>query len=197
MRDSLPTTTSCTSFQINSEPDSWQSVIPIRRWIPWWRINRPEQGTSSEWSTLAAAYLDTEDEGRERDIYRLDQSYSPVGDSSKISYQTRRSWVAWTWLFVLNREREMDMSREQRFTRHVLDRCHGVQCLCRHWFGEGDTGSSNCRWACVDRVTKCSLSQHQKHSNYRQWSTCSVPGSTVPDSDPSLRRRLVSIEDNR
>jgi hypothetical protein len=24
-------------------------------------------------------------------------TYSPLGDNSKISYQTRRSWITWTW----------------------------------------------------------------------------------------------------
>lgn len=64
-----PTTTSWTSFHINSEPDSWQSVIPIRRWIPWWRIKRPEHGTSSEWSTVAAAYLSNYE--RSNDYFRM------------------------------------------------------------------------------------------------------------------------------
>ena len=24
-------------------------------------------------------------------------TYSPLGDNSKISYQARRSWITWTW----------------------------------------------------------------------------------------------------
>lgn len=93
----LPTTTSRTFFQFNSVfVPSWQMVSPIRRWIPWWRINRSEERVSSECSTVTGTYLNqsVEQEIREGES----TTYSPDGDNSKISYQTRRSWVRWTWL---------------------------------------------------------------------------------------------------
>lgn len=74
----LPTTSSRTSFQRSSEACSCTMVIRIRRWIPWWRRNRPRQGKSSLWSTT---------EG----------TYSPFGANSQISNHTSTSYLAWIW----------------------------------------------------------------------------------------------------
>jgi len=91
----IPITTSRTFFHTSSVFVSWHNVIPIRRWIPWWRINRPEHGISSEWSTVTGAYLKNFIEKKRENIEKL--TYSPLGDNSNISYQTRRSWITWTW----------------------------------------------------------------------------------------------------
>ena len=96
VRSNLPIKTWQTPFHRSSAPDSWQMVMPIRRWMPWWSRNRPAHGLSSERSTVTAAYLKNircrwrETKAQEK----RDGTHSPFGDNSKISYQTRRSCVA-------------------------------------------------------------------------------------------------------
>lgn len=95
VRSNLPIKTWQTPFHRRSAPDSWQMVIPIRRWMPWWSRKRPVHGLSSERSTFAAAYLkNSHCRWRETTAKeRRDDTHSPFGDNSKISYQTRRSCV--------------------------------------------------------------------------------------------------------